>query len=114
MHTQVKFFALVFLCLGLLCCGASAANNSSSSPAASPAPVNEPLPIPYPTDVLTYHYNIFRQGETMQETTLNLSNVNSTSFGKIAFLAADAHVDAQPLYVNKQFINGSLNNTLYM
>jgi hypothetical protein len=64
--------------------------------------------------VLTYHYNIFRQGDTMQETTLNLSNVNSTSFGKIAFLSTDGKVDAQPLYVNKQFINGSLNNTLYV
>ncbi len=50
----------------------------------------------------------------MQETTLNLSNVNSTSFGKIAFLSVDGKVDAQPLYVNKQFINGSLNNTLYV
>jgi hypothetical protein len=114
MHTQVKFVALVFLCLGLLCCGASAANNSSSSPAASPAPVNEPLPIPYPTDVLTYHYNVFRWGSTLQENTLTPSNVNSTSFGKINFFTVDGKVDAQPLFVNKQNIGGSLNDTVYI
>jgi hypothetical protein len=110
--------AVLFTGLGTLSYGAANAPASGPS-AAAPAPsqsspVNPPLPIPYPTDVLTYHYSLFRQGNTLQETILNLSNVNSTSFGKIAFLSADAHVDAQPLYVNKQFINGSLNNTLYM
>ncbi len=64
--------------------------------------------------MLTYHYNIYRWGSTMQETTLTPSNVNSTSFGKVGFLTVDAHVDAQPLYVNKQFINGSLNDTVYI
>ncbi len=64
--------------------------------------------------MLTYHYNIYRWGSTMQETTLTPSNVNSTSFGKVGFLTVDAKVDAQPLYVNKQFINGSLNDTVYV
>lgn len=94
--------------LTLSCVGAD-----SSSPQPS-KPVNRGLPIPYPTDVLTYHYNVFRQGSTLQETTLTPSNVNSTNFGKVGFYAVDGKVDAQPLYVNKQFINGSLNNTLYV
>jgi hypothetical protein len=81
----------------------------------SPAPANQPpLPIPYPTDVLTYHYNVFRQGSTVQESTLTLSNVNVNNFGKVGFYSVDGKVDAQPLYVNKQFINGNLNNTLYV
>jgi hypothetical protein len=94
--------------LTLSCVGAD-----SSSPQSS-KPVNRELPIPYPTDVLTYHYNVFRQGSTQQETTLTTTNVNSTNFGKVGFYAVDGKVDAQPLYVNKQFINGSLSNTLYV
>lgn len=51
---------------------------------------------------------------TSQETILTPSNVNSTSFGKLALFSVDAKVDAQPLYVNKQNIAGNLNNTLYV
>ena len=72
------------------------------------------LPIPYPTDVLTYHYNVFRQGYTSQETTLTPSNVNFNTFGKINFFTVDGNVDAQPLFVNKQNISGSLNDTVYV
>jgi hypothetical protein len=64
--------------------------------------------------VLTYHYNVNRQGITYEETTLTTSNVNSTTFGKVGFYTVDGKVDAQPLYVNGQFINGSLNDTLYV
>jgi hypothetical protein len=76
--------------------------------------VNQGLQIPYPTDVLTYHYNVFRQGATNQETALTTSNVNSSSFGKINFFTVDGKVDAQPLFVNKQFIGGSLSDTVYV
>ncbi len=51
-----------------------------------------------PTDVLTYHYDITRQGVTSQETILTPSNVNSSSFGKVSFFSVDGKVDAQPLY----------------
>lgn len=97
------------MCFGTLCCGgnASAANSAST-------PATQPLPIPYPTDVLTYHYNILRQGATLQETTLTPSNVNFNTFGKINFFTVDGKVDAQPLFVNKQFIGGSLNDTVYV
>jgi hypothetical protein len=64
--------------------------------------------------VITYHYNVYRQGYTSQENTLTTSNVNSTAFGKVNFLATDGKVDAQPLYVTKQFIGGGLSNTLYV
>jgi hypothetical protein len=94
--------------LTLPCVGAD-----SSSPQSS-KPVDQNISIPYPTDVITYHYNVLRQGSTLQETTLTPSNVNSTNFGKVGFYAVDGKVDAQPLYVNKQFIQGSLNNTLYV
>jgi hypothetical protein len=104
------------LCVVTLnCVAADSAKPSQASGAPAPAHDTNPgLTIPYPTDVLTYHYNIYRWGSTMQETTLTPSNVNSTQFGKVGFLSTDAKVDAQPLYVNKQFINGSLNDTVYI
>ena len=64
--------------------------------------------------MITYHYNVFRHGANLQETTLTTSNVNVNSFGKLTFLNADGKVDAQPLFINKQFISGSLNDTLYV
>jgi hypothetical protein len=120
--SKTSLFACVILLLsfGAVYCGGanSAGSNSaasSNSGAAAPSqPTNPDLSIPYPTDVLTYHYNIYRQGVTLQETTLTPSNVNSASFGKIGFLTVDGKVDAQPLFVNKQNIGGSLNDTVYV
>jgi hypothetical protein len=105
--------ATLFVCFGTLCCGGNAsAADSASSPSATQA--SRPLPIQYPTDVLTYHYNIFRQGATLQETTLTPSNVNLNTFGRINFFTVDGKVDAQPLFVNKQSIGGGLNDTVYV
>ncbi|HUI84324.1 MAG TPA: pyrrolo-quinoline quinone [Candidatus Binatia bacterium] len=97
----------------IYCGGASSSAGASTAPTPS-TPTGPGLQIPYPTDVLTYHYNVFRQGLTQQETTLTPSNVNSSSFGKIEFFTTDGKVDAQPLFVNKQFIGGSLNDTVYV
>ena len=116
-----RVFLRLFVSLLALSCGAAAASSESSAGNATPnsgasknSQVHQNISIPYPTDVLTYHYNVFRQGSTLQETTLTTSNVNSTAFGKLNFLSVDGKVDAQPLYVNKQSIGGSLNNTLYV
>ncbi len=121
MRNQLGFRVSVFLFVSLFALSSGAATPSDSSAGASDAnsggaksQVKQNLAIPYPTDVLTYHYNVFRQGSTLQETTLTPSNVNSASFGKVGFLAVDGKVDAQPLYINKQFISGNLNNTLYV
>lgn len=113
---------VVFFCFGALyCSGASSANNASNSPAASGSrssgsgSAGAPnIGIAYPTDVLTYHYNVYRQGYTNQETTLTPSNVNYNTFGKINFFTVDGKVDAQPLFVNKQSIGGTLNDTVYV
>ena len=111
MQNRATLTLLMLLTLGLVCC-AGAAESPAASGASSQAGPN--LSIPYPTDVLTYHYNVFRQGVTLQETTLTPSNVNSSTFGKLAFYTVDGKVDAQPLFINKQFINGSLSDTLYV
>lgn len=114
MRNQVgsTVYALLFVSLVSLSC--AAASSSGSSNPALPAPAGQNIAIQSPTDVLTYHYNVFRQGSTLQETTLTTSNVNSSSFGKVGFYAVDGKVDAQPLYVNKQFIGGATVNTLYV
>ena len=116
MRNPVGSTVWALLLVGLVSLSCAAASSSASSPAdpAPPASVGQNLAIQFPTDVLTYHYNVFRQGSTSQETTLTTSNVNSSSFGKLGFYAVDGKVDAQPLYVNKQFIGGATVNTLYV
>ena len=103
---------VLFVITVTLYCGAASSSNGGrqTSPRSRPPGRNRS----YPTDVLTNHYNNFRQGATPYETRLTLRNVNSALFGKIGFLPVDGFVIAQPLYVNKQFIDGRLNNTLYV
>ena len=115
MKSKTSLIACVVLTVmfgAIYCGGASSSGENSGDPAPSRPDPN--LTIQYPTDVLTYHYNVFRQGMTLQETTLTPSNVNFNMFGKIGFLSVDGKVDAQPLFVNKQSINGSLNDTVYV
>ncbi|MGA2370606.1 MAG: pyrrolo-quinoline quinone [Candidatus Korobacteraceae bacterium] len=114
MRDQAKFTVLLLISLGILCCAGSTAAAADSATPTPTTTASESLPIPYPTDVLTYHYNIYRQGANLRETTLTPSNVNYHTFGRINFLTADGKVDAQPLFVNKQFIGGSLNDTVYV
>lgn len=51
-------------------------------------------------DVITYHYDNQRTGQNLRETNLTPANVNSTDFGKVAFLPVDGKVDAQPLLLS--------------
>lgn len=68
----------------------------------------------YATDVLMHHNDLGRTGQMLAETTLTLTNVNSTSFGKVAFLAADGKVDAQPLFVTGLSIGGASHDVVYV
>jgi len=63
-------------------------------------------------DVLTYHNNNSRTGLDNKETTLTLTNVNSTQFGKLFVVPADGLVDAEPLYLSSITINGATHNLL--
>ncbi len=65
-------------------------------------------------DVLTYHNDAARTGQYLTETTLTPANVNSTQFGKVAFLSADGKVDAQPLYASHVLVNGVAHNVVYV
>lgn len=63
-------------------------------------------------DVLTYHYNNAHTGLNARETTLTLSNVNATSFGKLFTVTVDGLVDAQPLYLSSVPVQGVTHNLL--
>ncbi|HTS37506.1 MAG TPA: hypothetical protein VMH04_17650 [Candidatus Solibacter sp.] len=63
-------------------------------------------------DVLTYHNNNARTGLDSKETTLTLTNVNSSTFGKLFVLPADGLVDAQPLYISNLSIAGVTHNVV--
>jgi outer membrane protein assembly factor BamB len=71
------------------------------------------VPQGQPVNVLTYHYDNQRTGLIRLETTLTPSNVNSTGFGKVNFLAADGKVDGEPLYASNVVINSQSHNVIY-
>jgi hypothetical protein len=82
---------------------------STATPASAPAATTA-----YATDVLMHHNDLARTGQMLAETTLTLANVNSASFGKVAFLPADGKVDAQPLFVTNLSIGGTSHNVVYV
>ena len=65
--------------------------------------------------VWTYHANNQRTGLNPNETILNLTNVNSTTFGKLFSYPVDGYVYAQPLYVPNLNIPGrGLHNVFFI
>ena len=66
------------------------------------------------SDVVTHHYDAARTGTNTHETILTPSNVNSTTFGKVAEFSVDGQIDGQLLYLNQVAITGAGNkNVLY-
>ena len=76
--------------------------------------VTSTQPPPSGANVLTYHNDAGRTGQNLNETILTHSNVNSTSFGKKAFLTTDGLVDAEPLYVSNLQIGGAAHNVVFV
>jgi len=67
-----------------------------------------------PASVLTYHNDVARTGENLSEMTLTLANVNSSTFGKLGFLAVQGKVDAEPLYVPNLMIGAAPHNIVFV
>ncbi|MET0229839.1 MAG: PQQ-binding-like beta-propeller repeat protein, partial [Rhodanobacteraceae bacterium] len=65
-------------------------------------------------DVATERYDDLRTGANLAETTLNTSNVNVDSFGKLWSYTVSGSVYAQPLYVRDVEIAGGTHNVLYV
>jgi hypothetical protein len=67
------------------------------------------------TDVLTYHNDVARTGQNLNESTLTLTSVTVSTFGKLGFFAVDGKVDAQPLYLSAVSIpNNGVRDVLYV
>src|ERR1700757_628479 len=64
--------------------------------------------------VLTQHNDNARTGQNLSETTLNTSNVNQSSFGKLFWRTVDGFIYAQPLYVPGLAIQGATHNVVYV
>src|SRR5271166_5328185 len=64
--------------------------------------------------VLTQHNDNGRTGQNLNETVLNINNVNVSNFGKLFFRTVDQNVYAQPLYVPNLNIAGQTRNVLYV
>ncbi len=65
-------------------------------------------------DVVTYHNDVARTGQNLNETVLTTANVNSATFGKVRSLPVDGKVDAQPLYLGQLAIGGATHNVVYV
>ncbi len=65
-------------------------------------------------DVTTYHDDVGRTGLNPNETTLTLTNVNSSSFGLIHTFTADGVVDAEPLVLSNLTVGGQAQNVLFV
>jgi len=59
-----------------------------------------------PVDITTYHYDNFRNGWNRHEKKLTPANVASSKFQLIASTVLDEQVDAQPLILGSQSVNG--------
>lgn len=65
-------------------------------------------------NVTTYHNDNLRTGWNPGETILTPQSVKKSSFGLLQTVTLDDQVDAQPLYVSGETINGSQHNVVYV
>jgi outer membrane protein assembly factor BamB len=64
--------------------------------------------------VLTQHNYNSRTGENLNEVSLNTSNVNVSTFGKLFSMPVDGFIFAQPLYLPNVNLSGGTHNVLFV
>jgi hypothetical protein len=66
-------------------------------------------------NVTTYHYDNARDGANTDETVLTPSNVNQSTFGKVASFPVDGQIYAQPLVMTNVAVSGQgTHNVVYV
>jgi hypothetical protein len=65
-------------------------------------------------DVTTYHGDALRTGWFSNETALNTSNVNASSFGLLKTVVLDGRVDAEPLFLANVTIGSGTHDVVYV
>src|SRR5580704_678709 len=65
-------------------------------------------------NVLTFHNDVARTGQNLNETILTPASLNSSNFGKVGFLQTDGLVDAEPLYVSNLTVSGAQHNVVFV
>lgn len=73
-----------------------------------------PVPVSAQVNVTTYHNDIGRTGQNLNETILNTSNVNPTQFGKLFSQPVDGQIYTQPLYLSGITVNGAMHNVAFV
>lgn len=101
-------FAVLILTAFLMSCSGS---NSSGGKGDNG---NQPPSPPTTSVVTTYHNDIARTGQNLNETTLTTKNVNASSFGLLFVIPVDGKVDGQPLYVSNLSISSGTHNVLFL
>jgi hypothetical protein len=84
-----------------------AVSNSAGSITSNAATLTVNPAVASTTDTLTYHNDIARTGQNLNESILTTSNVTSSKFGKIGLFPVDGLVDAQPLYASNVAVPGN-------
>jgi Immunoglobulin domain len=64
--------------------------------------------------VLTFHNDVARTAQNLNETILTTTNVNASQFGLVGTITVDGLVDAEPLYVGGMTINGATHNVVFI
>lgn len=71
-------------------------------------------PCPSQVTITTHHNDTSHTGQNLNETVLNTSNVNLSTFGKLFSRAVDGQIYAQPLYVPNLSVAGTTRDVIYV
>jgi Bacterial Ig-like domain (group 2) len=112
-----ELFATIGIATGLAT-GVAVGTTEITAMLGSVVSPNDPLTVTVTSsnasDVVTHHYDAMRSGTNTHELTLTPTNVNSTTFGKVAEFGVDGQIDGQILYLHQLAISGVGNkNVLY-
>lgn len=113
---RVLAFGIAFLVL-TLCFAVETMNIVFASPlptSLAQRATSAYTPAPDNTAVATYKQDNGHTGDQKNETILNTSNVNSSTFGKRVSYPVDGQVYAQPLYVPNLTIGGASHNVVFV